>query len=95
MAVKVDSIQVCTHHGLHCVLKIDTFAHWVIVGSRYADNDHGDMFLNFPLHTDLQRLCGIDLTELFPEFNPNYSQMLVAAWVCNAMGLLPLPCCSI
>jgi hypothetical protein len=29
-----------------------------------ADNDYGDMFLNFWLHDDLQQYCGVDLTAL-------------------------------
>lgn len=50
---------------------IDSFAWWVIVGTWCADNDYGDMFLNFPLHLDLQKFCGIDLSDLFPELAPN------------------------
>ena len=74
---------------------IDTLAQWVFVGSWCADNNYCDIFLNFPLHPALQKYCGIDLIELFPELNPNKAQMVVAAWTQNAMGLYPLPHCSI
>jgi hypothetical protein len=33
-----------------------------------ADNNFGEMFLSFPLHPDLKKYCGIDLSQLFPEF---------------------------
>ena len=73
---------------------INTFTWWVIVESWCADNDY-NMFLNFLLHPDLQKFCGIDLTELFPDLKPDDSQMVVTVWVCNAMGLLPLSYCLI
>ena len=52
---------------------INMFACWVIAGSWWADNNYGDMFLKFPLHIDLQKFCGVDLTELFPELKPDDS----------------------
>ena len=55
---------------------INTFACWVMVGSWCVDNNYGDMFLNFPLYPNLQKFCTIDLTKLFPELNPNESQMV-------------------
>jgi hypothetical protein len=36
------------------------------VGYWGADNDYGDMFLNFSLRDELQRYCGVNLTTLFP-----------------------------
>ena len=45
---------------------LDTMAQWVIAGTWLADNDYGDCFLNYPLHPDLQKFCGIDLSQLFP-----------------------------
>jgi hypothetical protein len=45
---------------------INTISRWVIAGSWLADNDYGDMFLNFPLHAKLHKHCGIDLTQLYP-----------------------------
>ena len=35
---------------------------WVTAGSWLADNNHGECFLNFPLHPNLQKYCGVDLT---------------------------------
>lgn len=85
--------------GLNAVLyalpTVDSFARWVGMGSWLQDNDFADMFLNFPLHPSLQKYCGIDLSELFPELCPNDSQVIVTAWVHNAMGLSPSSYCSI
>ena len=74
---------------------INTFACWMIVGIWCVDNNYSDVFLKSSLHPDLHKFCGVDLTELFPKLNSNDCQMLVAAWVCNDMGLSPLPYCSI
>ena len=41
---------------------IDTMTRWTLAGTWLADNDYGEMFLNFPMHPDLQKYCGIDLT---------------------------------
>ena len=53
------------------------------------------MFLNFRLHKDLQKFCGIDLTQLFPNQDPNESQKVIGVWLRNAMGLRPSPYASI
>jgi hypothetical protein len=34
-------------------------------GTWMADNDVGEMFLNFVLHESVQALCGVDLTKYF------------------------------
>jgi hypothetical protein len=46
---------------------IDSMSRWVITGAWLADNDYGEMFLNFSLHPDLRKYCGVDLSQLFPE----------------------------
>jgi hypothetical protein len=46
---------------------LNSMTWWVIAGAWLADNDYGGMFLNFPLHLDLRKYCGIDLSQLFPE----------------------------
>ena len=51
------------------------------------------MFLNFPLHPNLQKFCGIDLSQLYRD--PNEGQYVIGHWLCNAMGLKPLPYASI
>ena len=68
---------------------------WVLTGSWLADNDYEDCWLNFPLHPDLQKYCGIDIGKLFPELNRNEAQMLIAVWIRNAMGPSQSPYCSI
>lgn len=66
------------------------------VGSGYwmADNDYGEMFLNFWLHRDLRKYCGIDLTQTFPEEKTHGKQVVWEAWSRNAMGLSPSPYAS-
>ena len=46
---------------------INTMTRWTVAGTWLADNDYGEMFLNFPMHPDLQPYCGIDVTQFFPE----------------------------
>ena len=75
--------------------KVDTMARWVIAGSWLADNDYGDMFLNFPLHPNLQKFCGVDLSQLFPEMTRDQTQQYVGVWLRNAMGLSPSPYASV
>ena len=64
---------------------VDTMSRWVIAGSWLVDNDYGDMFLNFPLHPELQKFCGINLSQLYPEMTKDQSQMYVGVLLCNAM----------
>ena len=40
-------------------------------GTWMADNDVGEMFLNFILHESVEALCGVDLTKCFPEGIPD------------------------
>jgi hypothetical protein len=57
-----------------------------------ADNDYGDMFLNFWLHDELQRYCGVDLTTLFPDEVADSGQArLWETWTRPPMGLKPSP----
>jgi len=74
---------------------IDSMSRWVIAGSWLADNDYGDMFLNFPLHAKLQKYCGIDLTQLFPTLKAGEASVVVARWLRNAMGLRSSPYASV
>jgi hypothetical protein len=62
------------------------------VGYWGADNDYGDMFLNFWLHDELQRYCGVDLTTLFPEeLEGTGKSLLWETWTRPTMGLKPSP----
>ena len=60
---------------------VDTMTRWVIAGTWLADNDYGDCFLNYPLHPDLQKFCGIDLSQLFPDLTRLEAQLLVGVWI--------------
>jgi hypothetical protein len=46
---------------------VDSLLRSVEPGTWMADNDVGEMFLNFVLHESIQALCGVDLTKYFPE----------------------------
>ena len=71
---------------------IDTMIRWVMAGSWLADNDYGEQFLNFPLHPDLRKYCGVDLSQLFDERNSKkQATPTVGAWMRNAMGLKSSP----
>jgi hypothetical protein len=41
-----------------------------------ADNDVGEMFVNFVFHKSVQSLCGVDLTKYFPEGIPAGTKVL-------------------
>jgi hypothetical protein len=64
---------------------------WIIAGAWLADNDYGEMFLNFPLHSDLRKYCGVDLSQLFPELIKDGKDSVIAQWMQNAMGLRGSP----
>jgi hypothetical protein len=74
---------------------IDSMSRWVIAGAWLADNDHGEMFLNFPLDPDLRRYCGVDLSQLFPELIKDGKYSVIGQWMRNAMGLRGSPYCSV
>jgi len=65
-------------------------------GTWLADLDIGEMFLNFPLHTSLRSLCGVDLSHYGdsisgPEGPYEKWELRKFAWVRCAMGLRPSP----
>ena len=55
-----------------------------------ADLDVGEMFLNFNLHHQLQKLCGVDLTHYCPGIQ-NSEVKLHEVWKRAAMGLRSSP----
>ena len=60
-------------------------------GSWLADNDYGECFLNFPLHPDLRKYCGVDLSQLLPSIDDADACMVVGVWLRCAMGLRSSP----
>ncbi|KAL7557430.1 hypothetical protein ACA910_015265 [Epithemia clementina (nom. ined.)] len=70
-------------------------------GTWSADNDFGEMFLNFWLHPELRRYAGIDLTGLFMGEEGQGStagassttkrKIIWEAWLRCAMGLTTSP----
>jgi hypothetical protein len=45
---------------------VDSLLRSVVPGTFMSDNDVGEMFLNFVLHSSIQERCGVDLTKFFP-----------------------------
>ena len=89
-----------TKSGLNAVLFAPWFALASVdcmlrsVGPGYwsTDNDYGEMFLNFWLHPELRKYCGVDLTGLFPdEAAATEGSKLWEAWARCAMGLRTSP----
>jgi hypothetical protein len=69
---------------------IQTHLRAVEEGTWMADLDIGEMFLNFVLHSDLQALCGVDLTK-YKNFVENSDEVVWEVWQRAAMGLKPSP----
>jgi hypothetical protein len=46
---------------------VDSLLRSVVPGTFMSNNDVGEMFLNFVLHSSIQERCGVDLTKFFPE----------------------------
>jgi hypothetical protein len=74
---------------------IGSMTRWVIAGAWLADNDYGEIFLNFPLHPYLRKYCGIDLLQLFPELIKEGKDFVIAQWMRNAIGLRGPPYTSV
>ena len=73
---------------------VDMMCRSLLPGYWCADNDYGEQFLNFNLHPMLQKLCGVDLTQLMgksgdPNGDPRKETM--GKWTRCAMGLRPSP----
>ena len=66
-------------------------------GTWMGDNDAGECFINWLLHEDVQRLCGIDISqfsspdELTKRFNTPVGKLLLEVWTRCAMGLKSSP----
>ena len=60
-------------------------------GSYMADADVGEMFLNFMLHDEVRKLCGVDFTLYFPDEVHPESKKLWERWSRCAMGLRTSP----
>ena len=70
---------------------VETMLRSVTGGTWLGDNDVGEMFLNFMLHEEVRRLCGVDFTLYFPEEVSEDHQVLWARWTRCAMGLRTSP----
>ena len=76
---------------------INTHLRAVEPGTWMGDLDIGEMFLNFPLHSSLQKLCGVDLTHYVEKLSPKVLKVTPAwamrqiAWTRCAMGLRSSP----
>jgi hypothetical protein len=104
---KNDDIRM-VYDGTKSGLKDATWAPWfplpivedlldaVEPGTFMGDNDVGEMFLNFIMHSDLRELCGIDLTDFMPGGTKDPSTLrFCVRWNRNAMGLKGSPYFSV
>lgn len=60
-------------------------------GTYMADNDVGEMFLNFMLHEEVRKLAGVDFTLYFPDEVSTDAGRLWERWARCAMGLRTSP----
>jgi hypothetical protein len=75
---------------------VDDLLDCVDPGTFMGDNDVGEMFLNFIMHSDLREVCGIDLTDFIPEGGRNAKTgRFWVRWCRNAMGLKGSPYFSV
>lgn len=72
---------------------VDGMCRSLMPGSWCADNDYGEQFLNFKLHPELRKYCGVDLSQLVDA--PEDSDVVYGMWMQNAMGLKPSPYASV
>jgi len=70
---------------------IETHLRFVSQGSFMGDMDIGDMFHNFMLHEDVQKLAGLDITPFYPEELRDGRRMIWERWSRCAMGLRSSP----
>ena len=69
---------------------VDTLLLSMDRGYWSADNDFGEMFLNFWMHDeDVRKYCGVDLTHYYPA--QRSTKAVWEAWTRMAMGLRPSP----
>jgi hypothetical protein len=69
---------------------IDAHLRATLPGYFMSDIDIGEMFLNFMLHSSVQKYCGVDLTRLFPE-EISLGQVLWDHWGRCGMGFVFSP----
>jgi hypothetical protein len=69
---------------------IDAHLRALLPGYFMSDIDIGEMFLNFMLHESVQKYCGVDLTQLFPE-EVLPGQVLWERWGRRGMGFVFFP----
>mmetsp|Transcript_17572 Transcript_17572/g.49639 ORF Transcript_17572/g.49639 Transcript_17572/m.49639 type:complete len:1287 (+) Transcript_17572:10428-14288(+) len=70
---------------------INTHLRGVNHNTYMADNDIGEMFLNFTLHESMQKLCGVDLTLYCNQDEVTKSGVVWERWNRAAMGLKSSP----
>jgi hypothetical protein len=71
---------------------LETLLRSVESGTYMSDNDVGEMFLNFMLHEDIRKLCGVDFTLYYPEeLESSGLKVIWERWQRCAMGLRTSP----
>ena len=73
-----------------CLPTVDTILRNVTDRSWFGDLDLGEMFLNYPLHRDIQPYAGVDVTEVVNEHAATTKRTL-ERWNRMLMGFKPSP----
>lgn len=84
-------INDATHAPWFPLPTIESHLRSVEIGTWLADEDLGEMFLNFLLDLRLRGYTGVDITIYFPELLKTYQPKLWVAWTRLLMGFRPSP----
>jgi hypothetical protein len=84
-------INDATHAPWFPLPTIESHLRSVEKGTWLADEDLGEMFLNFLLDLRLRGYSGVDITIYFPELIKTYQPKLWVAWTRLLMGFRPSP----
>jgi hypothetical protein len=77
---------------------VETMTRTVVPDGWCGDRDFGEMFLNFILHPEARKYCGVDLSQLklkIPSSGVAANSRILGLWTRNAMGLRSSPYLSV
>ena len=74
---------------------VDAVERSLVPGTCLGDMDVGEMFLNFPLHEDMQKFTGVDLRLFKKYFSDPLAHPDIVCWGRACMGTKPSPYISV
>jgi len=88
----------CLYAPWFALPTIDSMLGTLEQGFWCCDNNIGEHFLTFPMHQELQRYCGVDVTQIYPDLARDGGKSLgygvIMPWayhlllICRARALL-------